>query len=72
MPEGTAGAWTGIMVRLGRGVEEIASPPSPKGMWTDHAFRFGRIRHCPGRAGFFTVEPEIFLDSEISFRFKDS
>jgi hypothetical protein len=36
----TEGAWTGIMFRLGRGVKEITSPPSPKGDWTNHAFRF--------------------------------
>ena len=36
-------ARTGIMFRLGRGVKEITSPPSPKGDWTDHAFRLGRM-----------------------------
>ena len=36
---------TKIMFRLGRAIKEIkrsASPPSPKGDWTDHAFRLGR------------------------------
>jgi hypothetical protein len=37
------GARTGIMFRLDRGVKEITSPPSPKGDWTDHAFRLGRM-----------------------------
>ena len=32
-------ALTGLMFRLGRGVKEITSLPSPKGDWTDHAFR---------------------------------
>jgi hypothetical protein len=42
-PEATPeAAWTGIMFRLGQGVKEITSP-SPKGDWTDHAFRFGRM-----------------------------
>jgi hypothetical protein len=37
-------AWTNIMLRLGRGVREIKSPPpSPKRDWTDHAFRLGRM-----------------------------
>jgi hypothetical protein len=36
------GTWPGIMFRLGRGVKEITSP-APKGDWTDHAFRFGRM-----------------------------
>jgi hypothetical protein len=36
-------AWTGIMFRLGRGVKEITSPPSPKGDWTDHALKLGRM-----------------------------
>jgi len=35
-------ALTGI-IRLGRGVKEITSPPSPKDDWTDHAFRLGRM-----------------------------
>jgi hypothetical protein len=37
------GLWTGIMFRLGQGVKEITSPPSPKADWTDHAFRLGRM-----------------------------
>src|SRR6267143_5034404 len=39
------GAWTDIMFRLGRAVNEMkqsTSPSSPKGDWTDHAFRLGR------------------------------
>ena len=39
-PEGTL---TGIMFRLGQGVKEMTSPPSPKADWTDHAFRLGRM-----------------------------
>jgi hypothetical protein len=35
--------WMGIMFRLGRGVKEITSSPSPKGDWTDHAFRLGKM-----------------------------
>jgi len=42
-PEGAAGAWTGLMFRLGKGVKEMTSAPSPKGDWTDHAFRLGRM-----------------------------
>ena len=38
-----AGALTGIMFRLGRGVKEMTSPPSHKADWTDHAFRLGRM-----------------------------
>jgi hypothetical protein len=37
------GAGMGIMFRLGRSVKEITSLPSPKGDWTDHAFRLGRV-----------------------------
>jgi hypothetical protein len=37
------GAWTGIMFRLGQGVKEMTSPPSPKADWTNHAFRLGRM-----------------------------
>jgi hypothetical protein len=37
-------SWTRIMFRLGRGVRDVKSPPlSPKGDWTDHAFRLGRM-----------------------------
>jgi squalene cyclase len=32
-----------IMFRLGRGVREIITQPSPNGDWTDHAFRVGRM-----------------------------
>jgi hypothetical protein len=45
----SAGTWTGIMFRLGRGVRQAkeinqsAAPPSPKGDWTDNAFRLGRM-----------------------------
>jgi hypothetical protein len=36
--------WTEmIMFRLGRRVKEMKSMPSPKGDWTDHAFRLGRM-----------------------------
>ena len=37
--------WTNIMFNLGRGVRVVKSsaPPSPKGDWTDHAFRLGRM-----------------------------
>jgi hypothetical protein len=38
----SSAAW--IMFRLGRGVKELTSPPpSPKGDWTDHAYRLGRM-----------------------------
>jgi hypothetical protein len=37
------GAWTGIMFRLGQGVKEMTSPPSPKADWTVHAYRLGRM-----------------------------
>jgi hypothetical protein len=37
------GALTGIMFRLGRGFKEIKSLPAPKGDWTDHPFRLGRM-----------------------------
>jgi hypothetical protein len=43
------GTWTGLLFRLGRGVKQIkdikqsTSPPSPKGDWTDNAFRLGRL-----------------------------
>jgi hypothetical protein len=33
----------GIMFRLGRSVKEIKSLPAPKGDWTDHPFRLGRM-----------------------------
>jgi hypothetical protein len=36
-------AWEGIMFQLGRSVKEMTTGPSPKGDWTDHAFRFGRM-----------------------------
>jgi hypothetical protein len=36
-------AWTSLMFRLGQGVKEITSAPAPKGDWTDHAFRLGRM-----------------------------
>jgi len=35
--------WTSLMFRLGQGVRELTSAPAPKGDWTDHAFRFGRM-----------------------------
>jgi hypothetical protein len=41
--------WTGILFRLGRGVRQIkrikqtTSPSSPKGDWTDNAYRLGRM-----------------------------
>jgi len=38
--------WTAMMFRLGRGIKDIkqmTSSPAPKGDWTDHAFRFGRM-----------------------------
>jgi hypothetical protein len=41
--EATPGSWAGIMFRLGRGVREIITQPSPNGDWTDHAFRVGRM-----------------------------
>ena len=31
------------MFRLGQGVKELTSAPAPKGDWTDHAFRLGRM-----------------------------
>jgi hypothetical protein len=43
------GAWNGILFRLGRGVRQIkeinqsTTPPSPKGDWTDNAYRLGRM-----------------------------
>jgi hypothetical protein len=36
-------AWTSVMFRLGQGVRDITSAPAPKGDWTDHAFRLGRM-----------------------------
>jgi hypothetical protein len=37
-------AWTtSLMFRLGQGVRDITSAPAPKGDWTDHAFRLGRM-----------------------------
>jgi hypothetical protein len=36
-------AWTSLMFRLGQGVRDISSAPAPKGDWTDHAFRLGRM-----------------------------
>jgi hypothetical protein len=36
-------AWTSLMFRLGQGVKELTSAPAPKGDWTDHAFRLGRM-----------------------------
>ena len=40
----SAGASTHILFRLGRAVREVRRPPSaPKGDWTDHAFRLGRM-----------------------------
>jgi hypothetical protein len=47
---------TDILFRLGRAVREIrqsAAPPAPKGDWTDHAFRLGRMF----RKGFNKVRP---------------
>ena len=37
------GALTSLMFRLGQGVRDITSAPAPKGDWTDHAFRLGRM-----------------------------
>ena len=37
------GAWTGIMFRLGQGVKEMTSPPSPNADLTVHAYRLGRM-----------------------------
>jgi len=40
----SAGASTHILFRLGRAVREVRrAPPAPKGDWTDHAFRLGRM-----------------------------
>jgi len=39
-PEGPC---TSILFQLGRRVNEITSPPSPKSVWTAHAFRLGRM-----------------------------
>jgi hypothetical protein len=36
-------ALTSLMFRLGQGVRDITSAPAPKGDWTDHAFRLGRM-----------------------------
>jgi hypothetical protein len=36
-------AWTSLMFRFGQGVKEMTSAPAPKGDWTDHAFRLGRM-----------------------------
>jgi hypothetical protein len=36
-------AWTSLMFRLGQGVKELTSAPAPKGDWTDHTFRLGRM-----------------------------
>jgi hypothetical protein len=44
-----AGAWSGFMFRLGRGVRQVqelndsSAPPAPKGDWTDHVYRLGKI-----------------------------
>ena len=44
-----AGAWSGLMFRLGRGVRQVqelkdsSAPAAPKGDWTDHAYRLGNI-----------------------------
>ena len=41
VPGGTS---ADILFRLGRAVRDIKqSPPAPKGDWTDHAFRLGRM-----------------------------
>jgi hypothetical protein len=40
VPEGPR---TSIMFKLGRRVNELTSPLSPKSDWTDHAFRLGRM-----------------------------
>jgi hypothetical protein len=37
------GALTSLMFRLGQGVRDLTSAPAPKGDWTDHAFRLGRM-----------------------------
>jgi hypothetical protein len=43
-----------ILFRLGRAVRDIRqAPPAPKGDWTDHAFRLGRMF----RKGFKTERP---------------
>jgi hypothetical protein len=36
-------ALTSLMFRLGQGVRDLTSAPAPKGDWTDHAFRLGRM-----------------------------
>jgi hypothetical protein len=41
---GSAGTSADLLFRLGRKVREIRqAPPVPKGDWTDHAFRLGRM-----------------------------
>ena len=51
---GSAGTSTDILFRLGRAVRDIRqAPPAPKGDWTDHAFRLGRMF----RKGFNKVRP---------------
>jgi hypothetical protein len=44
---GTAGRTSAeILFRLGRavrGIKQSVEPPAPKGDWTDHAFRLGRL-----------------------------
>src|SRR6478736_3431181 len=44
--EKSEGALTDVMFRLGRAVKELkqstASPSSPKGDWTDYAYRLGK------------------------------
>jgi hypothetical protein len=46
-PAASAGpevVWASVMFRLGRTVREVrAPPPTPKGDWTDHAFRAGKM-----------------------------
>lgn len=37
------GKWSGIMFRLGQGVKEITSTPSPNADRHDYAFRLGRM-----------------------------
>jgi hypothetical protein len=43
------GKLSGLMFRLGRGVRQArelkdeTTPPAPKGDWTDHAYRLGKV-----------------------------
>jgi hypothetical protein len=41
---GSAETSADVLFRLGRAVRDIRqAPPAPKGDWTDHAFRLGRL-----------------------------